>query len=110
LKRTNSGVIGRKLLEFPNGLLGLGTVTTSALPQILGILNWRMQEVKKPLKQVLRADPAWSVNSGKIETNPGDIPNPKCLRALAIFSGVKGLEILSLPQVFGLSIGRTFLC
>jgi len=34
-----------------------------------------MQEVKKPHNQDLRADPAWSINSGKIESSPGDFPD-----------------------------------
>jgi len=31
-----------------------------------------MQEMKKSQNQDLRADPAWSINSGKMEFNPGD--------------------------------------
>ena len=42
----------------------------------------------------LRADPAWSMNSGKMESNPGDFPGFRRLRAAASFSGLKGSEIL----------------
>jgi len=37
-------------------------------------LSWRMQELRKSQNQDLRADPAWSINSGKMESNPGDFP------------------------------------
>ena len=32
----------------------------------LGILSWRMQELRKSQNQDLRADPVWSINSAKI--------------------------------------------
>ena len=60
------------VLWVPNGFSGLGIATTSALLQIFGILSWRMQELRKSQSQDLRADPAWSINSGKMESNPGD--------------------------------------
>jgi len=48
-----------------------------------------MLEVKKPHNQGLRVDPAWSVNTGKIDLIP-DIFLAQCgLKALASFSGVK---------------------
>jgi len=46
----------------------------SALLNILGILSWRIQDVRKSQNQDLRADPAWSINSRKMESNPGDFP------------------------------------
>ena len=70
-------------LGSPNSLSGLGIATTSALLQIFGILSWRMQELRKSQNQDLRADPAWSINSGKTESNPGDFPGFKRLRAAA---------------------------
>jgi len=33
-----------------------------------------MQEVRKLQNQDLRADPAWSMNSGKMESDPRDFP------------------------------------
>ena len=53
-----------------------------------------MQELRKSQNQDLRADPAWSINSGKMESNPGDFPGFKRLRAAANSSGLKGSEIL----------------
>ena len=81
-------------LWVPNGFFGLGIATTSALLQIFGILSWRMQELRKSQNQDLRADPARSINSRKMETNPGDFPGFRCLRAAANSSDLKGLEIL----------------
>ena len=52
-------------LRVPQWLLWLKIATTSALLQIFGILSWRMQELNKSQNQDLRADPAWSTNSGK---------------------------------------------
>jgi len=70
-------------LRVPNGFSGLEIATASALLQIFGILSWRMQELRKSQNQDLRADPAWSINSGKMESNPGDFPGFKRLRAAA---------------------------
>jgi len=53
-----------------------------------------MQEVRKSQNQDLRADPAWSINSGKMESSPGDFPGFRRLRAAASSSGLKGSEIL----------------
>jgi len=53
-----------------------------------------MQEVRKSQNQDLRADPAWSINSGKMESNPGDFPGFMRLRAAASSSGTNGSEIL----------------
>jgi len=81
-------------LRVPQWLLWLKIATTSALLQIFGILSWRMQELRKSQNQDLRADPAWSINSGKMESNPRDFPGFKRLRAAANSSGPKGSEIL----------------
>jgi len=81
-------------LRVPQWLLWLRIATTSALLQIFGILSWRMQELRKSQNQDLRADPAWSINSGKMESNPGDFPGFKRLREEANSSGLKGLEIV----------------
>jgi len=53
-----------------------------------------MQELRKSQNQDLRADPAWSINSGKMESNTGDFPGFKRLRAAASSPGLKGSEIL----------------
>jgi len=50
--------------------------------------------VSKSQNQDLRADPAWSINSGNMESNPGDFPGFKHLRAAASSSGLKGSDIL----------------
>ena len=94
LKGTHSRDIGRQLLGSPNGFSGLGIATNSALLQIFGILSLRMQELRKSQNQDLRADPAWSINSGKMESNPGVFPGFKHLRAAANSFGLKGLETL----------------
>jgi len=53
-----------------------------------------MQGLRKSQNQDLRADPAWSMNSGKVESNPGDFPFFRRLRAAGCSSGLKGSEIL----------------
>ena len=53
-----------------------------------------MQEVRKSQNQDLRTDPACSINSEKMESNPGDFPGFRRLRAAASSSGLKGSEIL----------------
>jgi len=85
---------GMLALWIPSGFSGLGTATTCALLQIFGILSWRMEEVRKSQNHDLRADPAWSMNSGKMESNPGDFSGFRRLRAAASYSGLKGSEIL----------------
>jgi len=57
----------------------------SALLHIFGILSWHMQELRKSQNQDLRADLVWSMNSGKMESNPGDLaPGFRRLRAAEI--------------------------
>ena len=68
--------IGLKLFGSPNGFSGLGIAATSALLQMFGILSLRMQELRKSQNQDMRANPRWSINSGKMESNPGDIQPP----------------------------------
>jgi len=53
-----------------------------------------MQELRKSQNQDLRADLAWSINSGKMESNPGDFPGFRHFRAAANSSGLKGSQIL----------------
>jgi len=53
-----------------------------------------MQELRKSLNQDLRADLAWSINSLKMESNPGDFPDFRRLRAAANSFTLKVLEIL----------------
>ena len=81
-------------LWVPQWLLWLGIATTGAPLQIFGILSWRMQELRKSQNQSLRADASWSINSGKMESNPGEFPGFKRLRAASNSSGLKGSEIL----------------
>jgi len=45
-----------------------------------------MQELTKSQNQDLRADPAWSINSGKMESNLVDFPGFKRPRAAANYS------------------------
>ena len=52
-----------------------------------------MQELRKTQNQDLRADPACSMSPGKMESNSGDFPGFRRLRAEAISSGLKGSEI-----------------
>jgi len=66
--------------------------TISALLMMFGILSLHMQEVRKLLNQDLRANPAWIINSGKVESRPGDFPGFRHLRAAATPSGLKGQE------------------
>ena len=79
---------GMVLFEDPNSFSSLGITTITALLQILGILSWRMQELRKSQNQDLRADLVWSMNSGKMESNPRDIPGFRYLRAAASSSGL----------------------
>jgi len=53
-----------------------------------------MQKLRKTQSQDLRADLVWGMNSGKMESNPGDFPGFRHLRAAASSSGPKGSEIL----------------
>jgi len=85
---------GRVTLWIPNGFSGSWIATISAFLQIFGILSWHMHELRKSQNQDLRADPAWSINSGKMESNPGDFPGFRRLRSATSSSGLKGSEIL----------------
>ena len=78
-------------LRVPNGFSGLEIATASALLQIFGILSWRMQELRKSQNQDLRADPAWSINSGKMESKPGDF----------LLQASEGNSKLLRPEKFG---------
>jgi len=49
-----------------------------------------MQELRKSQNQDFRADLAWSMNSGKMESNLGDLPGFRRLRAAASSPGLKG--------------------
>jgi len=84
LKGTHSRDIGRLLFWSPNGFSGLGIATINALLQIVGIFGWRMQELRKSQNRDLRADPAWSINSEKMESSPGDFPGFRRLRVSGI--------------------------
>ena len=61
---------------------------------IFGILSWRMQEVRKSQNHDLKADLAWSINSGKMESRLRHLPGLRRLRATARSSGLKRLKIL----------------
>ena len=60
------------------GLLGFWIATTSSLLQILGILNRRKHEERKPHNQDFRAAPALSISSGKIQLGLGALPGFSC--------------------------------
>jgi len=64
-------------------------------------LSWNIQELRKSQNHDFRADPAWSINSGKMESNPGDFPGFGHLRAAASSSGPKDSEI-SRPSGVGM--------
>jgi len=53
-----------------------------------------MQEVRRSQYRDLRDEPAWSINSGKMESRTADFPDFRCLRAAATSSDLKELEIL----------------
>ena len=53
-----------------------------------------MQEVRKSQNQDLRANRAWSMNSGKMESYPRHFPGFRRLRAASSSSGLKNSEIL----------------
>jgi len=53
-----------------------------------------MHEERKPQNQDFRAGPGWSMNSEKMESNAGDFPGVRRLRAAASFFGIKASEIL----------------
>ena len=86
--------MGRYLFGSSRGFSGLGIATLSVLLKILEILIWLMQNVRKSQNRDLRAEPVWSMNSKKIESNPGDFPGFRRLRTEARSSGLKGSEIL----------------
>jgi len=88
LKGTHSRDMGRQIYGSPSGFSVVDIATISALFQIFGIFSWRMQEVRKSQNQDLRADPAWSINSGKMEFSPGDFPGFRRLKAAASSSGL----------------------
>ena len=76
---------------------GLGIAATNALLQIFGIFSW---ELRKSQNRDLRADLAWSINSGKMESNHGDSGKMESNHgdflgsATANSSSLKGSEIL----------------
>jgi len=53
-----------------------------------------MQELRRSQNQDLRACLAWSINSRKMESNPGDFPGFRRLRAATNSYGLKGSETL----------------
>jgi len=65
-----------------------------------------MQEVRKSHDQDLRADLVWSMNSGKMESNPRYFSGFRRLRAVASSSGLGYCDL----QVLESSIGRTAPC
>jgi len=48
--------------------------------------------VRKSQNQNLRADPAWGINNGKMESRPGNFPSFRRLRAAASSSDLKGFS------------------
>ena len=80
------------VLRVSKWLSGWVIANISALLQIFGILNRRMQEVRKSQNQDLRADLEWSINFRKMEFNPRDFTGFKRLRAAANSSGLKFVQ------------------
>jgi len=68
LKGTNNRDMGRWLFGSPGSFSDLGITTISLLLQIFGILSWHNQEVGKSQNQDWKANPVWSINSGKIKS------------------------------------------
>jgi len=90
LKMTHTRNIGRQLFGSPK--------------------SWHMDKVKKSQNQHLRANPAWRINSRKIESSPGHFLDFRCLRAAASSFGVKGPAILHPAGVWTFHIsGSSFL-
>jgi len=89
LKGTHSRDAGRQLFGSPSDFLAYRDSNYCALLQMFGILSWRMQEVRKSQNQNLRAEPTWSINSGKMESNLGDFPDFRRLRAAGSSSSLK---------------------
>jgi len=58
-----------------------------------------MRDVRKSQNHDLRAHPAWSVNSGKMEPRCRDFPGFRHLRAAASSTSLKGSDILWPPGV-----------
>ena len=75
-KNTHRRDIERQLFGSPDGFSGCGIAIRSiiAFLQICGIFSWRKQEVRKSQNHESRVDPAWSINSGKVESRPVDFP------------------------------------
>ena len=81
--------MGQDLFASPGGLIGLNIVTTSALFQFLGILRLRKQEDRNSHNQDFISEPAWSINSGQMESGPVVFPGFRCSRADVSSSTVK---------------------
>ena len=75
------------------GFVGFGIMTTSALLQILGILNWCKHEERKSRNQDFKAAPSWSIRSGQMESGPRALPGFKCWRAAVNFLCEKASKI-----------------
>ena len=75
-------------------MFGLRIVTTSALLQIVGILRFCKQEERNSHNQDFISEPAWSINSGKMESGPVAFPGFRCWRADVNSFTVKSLERL----------------
>ena len=73
----------------PNGFSGLGTATISSFFGNLWNFELAHASSEEVGNQDLRADPAWSMNSGRMESNPGDFSSFRRLRAAASSSGLK---------------------
>jgi len=94
LKGTYNRDIGRKVFGSSNGFSGSGIATISAFLQIIGILSWRTQEMRKSQNLDLRVNLARSINSGKMESRPRDFLGLRRLRAPASSFSTKKPEVL----------------
>ena len=91
------------------GFAGFGIATTSALLQILQILNRRKQEERKSRNQDFKPAPAWSISSGQMESGPGALPGFKCWREAVNSLCEKLSEIFTASGVVALQRSNTSL-
>ena len=78
----------------PGGLFGLRIATTSALLQILGILRLCKLEDRNSHNQDFISEPAWSIDSGQMESGPAAFLDFRFWRGDVSANTVKSLERL----------------
>ena len=83
---------GSIALWTPGDSFGLRIATTSTLIQILGTLRLHNQEDRNSNNHDFISKPAWSINSGKMESGPAAFPGFWCWRTDMSSSMVKSSE------------------